>query len=84
MKDITKDTLRSMIKEIDQENTSNMETFIELLTNKFDAFFDSDIDDITEYLFEEMGIESDSDVYNMSLGEVNHLLLYINQMIEFM
>ncbi|MBI9012927.1 MAG: hypothetical protein JEZ08_11900 [Clostridiales bacterium] len=82
MRRFTHDTFRSILKDINKENNVDFESFIEVMDNRFDILFDSEIDEIIGFLSEEMGVESDADICNMSVGEVKQLINFTNQIVE--
>ena len=80
MEKFTYEIFKTMINGIDYENTYDLETFSQALEDRFDFLYASDIDNIIDFITNEMENESDSDVYNMTDDEIDQLVVYINQL----
>ncbi|MBI9012877.1 MAG: hypothetical protein JEZ08_11650 [Clostridiales bacterium] len=82
MKEFTPDTFMRVVRVIDDENNYDFETLVEALNEKYAILLDSDMDEILEFLRDELGIEHDNDVCNMSVNEIGDLCKFINRMIK--
>lgn len=81
MRTFTKNTFRSFVGIMDEENQEDFETLIEAFVDKFDILFDDDIDEIIDYLSDQMGISCDADFVNMGSNEISKLSEFVNDVI---
>ena len=81
MRTFTKNTFRSFVGIMDEENQEDFETLIEAFVDKFDILFDDDIDEIIDYLSNQMDISCDADFVNMSSNEISKLIEFVNDVI---
>jgi len=82
MERFTQDSFRVITKEIDYDNTYDLSTFINTISDKYDVFLASDLEEIQDFMSVELGIESDSDAFDMSIGEINQFVKFMNRLME--
>ena len=82
MERFTQDSFRVITKGIDYDNTYDLATFINTISDKYDVFLASDLEEIQDFMSVELGIESDSDAFDMSIGEINQFVKFMNRLME--
>lgn len=82
MKKFTNDIFRSILNALDEQNDLDFESFINAFEDKYDELYDYQINEVIDYLVDQMGIENDMDVSNMSIVESKELIHFVNSLQE--
>jgi hypothetical protein len=78
----THETFWSLLSIMDEENNEDFNTFVDAMSDKFDILFDSDIEEVVTYITDNMGLESDMEITNMSQAEISVLSQFINELVD--
>lgn len=69
---------KSILKAIDDENCYDLETFSEAFCDVFADATSDDLQEVTEFLSDQLNVNTDDDVFNMSEKEIDEFCDYIN------
>jgi len=81
METYTRETFIEMIKSID-DNPYDLSGFIVALSERYPDLYETDIDDVKDYIEVEIGIESDQEICGIDDEKIDSLCDYINQLLK--
>ncbi|MBI9012218.1 MAG: hypothetical protein JEZ08_08270 [Clostridiales bacterium] len=82
MKTFNKSTFQNILKRVDFQNEYDFETFSESLLEYFDVLTEGDTEEIIDYLDNDLGISSDSDIHGLSTSGIKDLCEFINDLLD--